>query len=87
MCPIDRAGLGRCVTMENMGVVVITDAGPRWGREYETVAARVQKVLGAALTRVDHIGSTSALAWTPRTFWTCRRPSVRQLCWTRRSAS
>jgi GrpB-like predicted nucleotidyltransferase (UPF0157 family) len=43
----------------NMGVVLITDADPRWGREYETVAARVQTVLGATLTRVDHIGSTS----------------------------
>ena len=42
-----------------MGVVVITDANPQWGREYETVAARVQTALGAALTRVDHIGSTS----------------------------
>jgi GrpB-like predicted nucleotidyltransferase (UPF0157 family) len=42
-----------------MGVVVITDADPRWVREYETVAARVQTVLGATLTRVDHIGSTS----------------------------
>ena len=45
--------------MTNMGVVVITDADPRWGREYETVAVRVQTVLGATLTRVDHIGSTS----------------------------
>ena len=43
----------------NMGVVVITDANPQWGREYETVAARVQTVLGATLIRVDHIGSTS----------------------------
>ena len=43
----------------NMGVIVIADADPRWGREYETVAARVETVLGATLTRVDHIGSTS----------------------------
>ena len=42
-----------------MGVVVIADADPGWGREYETVAARVRMVLGATLARVDHIGSTS----------------------------
>ena len=42
-----------------MGVVVITDADPGWAREYETVAAGVQMVLGATLTRIDHIGSTS----------------------------
>jgi len=42
-----------------MGVVVITDADPGWGREYETVATRVQLLLGATLARVDHIGSTS----------------------------
>ncbi|MGH3299687.1 MAG: GrpB family protein [Trebonia sp.] len=42
-----------------MGAVVISDADPRWAREYETVAERVRMVLGATLTRVDHIGSTS----------------------------
>jgi GrpB-like predicted nucleotidyltransferase (UPF0157 family) len=42
-----------------MGAVVITDANPGWADEYETVAARVRMVLGATLTRVDHIGSTS----------------------------
>ena len=36
----------------NMGVVVITDANPQWVRQYETVAARVQTVLGSP--RHDH---------------------------------
>jgi GrpB-like predicted nucleotidyltransferase (UPF0157 family) len=42
-----------------MGAVVITAADPGWADEYRTVAGRVREVLGATLSRVDHIGSTS----------------------------
>jgi len=42
-----------------MGVVVIAAADPGWACEYEIVAARVRTVLGATVTDIDHIGSTS----------------------------
>jgi GrpB-like predicted nucleotidyltransferase (UPF0157 family) len=54
-----RNGNTRGAIITAMGAVVITDADPGWADEYETVAARVRMVLGATLTRVDHIGSTS----------------------------
>lgn len=45
--------------MSAQRLIEISDYDPRWPAEFESVAARVQGLVGAAALRIDHIGSTA----------------------------
>jgi GrpB-like predicted nucleotidyltransferase (UPF0157 family) len=41
------------------GPIVLCDHDPRWAERYEREAARIRRVLGARVRRLEHVGSTS----------------------------
>ena len=40
-------------------MITIVEPDPRWASQCDSIAARLQKVAGAGVVRIDHIGSTS----------------------------
>ena len=40
-------------------MIIIKDYDPEWPKEFETICAHLQDVLGPRALRIDHIGSTS----------------------------